>query len=115
MALTAGLQLFQRKKIIKAIITEDHKSAIAVTAQTCGFFFNSNHLFDERIQRGRQGVLKNHINIGFLYNTGPDSLVNHKATKPAFNVLPSSPRQQNAIDGPFIAVFVSSIPLSTKK
>ena len=48
---------------------------------------------------------------------------NHKATKPAFNVGPSSARQQNAIsmafcwrtdDGPFIA-FLSSIPLSLKK
>ena len=25
-------------------------------------------------------------NIGFLSNTGPDPLKNHKATKPAFNV-----------------------------
>ena len=35
--------------------------------------------------------------IGFLNNTGPDPLANHKATKPAFNVGPSSARQQNAI------------------
>ena len=27
---------------------------------------------------------------GFLSNTGPDPLKNHKATKPAFNVGPSS-------------------------
>ena len=37
---------------------------------------------------GGQGVrtpspLKNHKNIGFLCNTGPDPLKNHKATKPA--------------------------------
>ena len=43
--------------------------------------------------RGGQGVqtpppLKNHRNIGFLSNTGPDPLKNHKATKPAFNVGP---------------------------
>ena len=38
-------------------------------------------------------VLKNHENIGFLSKTGPDTLENHKATKPAFNVrylLPAS-------------------------
>ena len=34
--------------------------------------------------------LKNHKNIGFLSNTGPDLLKIHKATKPAFNVGPSS-------------------------
>ena len=47
-----------------------------------------------------QGVrtpLKNHQNIGFLSNTGPDHLKNHKATKPAFNVEPSSACQRNAI------------------
>ena len=33
-------------------------------------------------------VLKNHKNIGFLSNTGPDPLKNHKATKPAFKTLP---------------------------
>ena len=32
--------------------------------------------------------LKNHKNIGFLSNTGPDYLKNHKATKPALNVGP---------------------------
>ena len=32
-------------------------------------------------------------NIGFLSNTGPDPLKNHKAAKPAFNVGPSSARQ----------------------
>ena len=51
-------------------------------------------------------------------------LKNHKATKAAFNVGPSLARQQNAIkmvfrwrtdDGPFIVVFGSSLPSSTKK
>ena len=37
--------------------------------------------------------LKNHKNIEFLINTSPDHLKNHKATKPAFNVGPSSARQ----------------------
>ena len=61
-----------------------------------------------RIQRGEQGVrdpppppppppLKNHKNIGFLINTGPDPLKNRKATKPAFKVGTSSARQRNAI------------------
>ena len=37
-------------------------------------------------------------NIGFLSNyTGPDPLKNHKATKPAFNVVPLSARQRNAM------------------
>ena len=53
------------------------------------------------IQRGgEQGVrtpLKNHKNIGFLSNSGPDPLKDHKATEPAFHVGPSSARQGNAI------------------
>ena len=37
-------------------------------------------------------------NTGFLRNTGPPNRPkNHKATKPAFNVGPSSARQRNAI------------------
>ena len=45
-----------------------------------------------RIQKEGQGAgtpLKNHKNIRFLGNTGPDPLKNHKAAKPAFNVEPS--------------------------
>ena len=42
-------------------------------------------------------TLKNHKNIGFQSNTGPDPMTNHKAIKPAFNVGPSSVRQQNAL------------------
>ena len=38
-------------------------------------------------------------NIGFPCNTGPDPLKHYKATKPAFNVGPSSVRQRNAISG----------------
>ena len=41
--------------------------------------------------------LKNYKIIGFLSNTGPDPLKNNKATKPAFNVGPSSARKPNAI------------------
>ena len=42
-----------------------------------------------QIQRGTGGPtspLENHKNIGFLGNTGPDPLKNHKAIKAAFNV-----------------------------
>ena len=42
---------------------------------------------------GVQTPLKNHKAIGFLSNSGLDLLKNHKATKPAFNVGPSSARQ----------------------
>ena len=46
--------------------------------------------------RGSGSPLKNHTNkknIGFLNNIGSDPLKIHKATKPAFNVVPSSARQ----------------------
>ena len=46
---------------------------------------------------GPTSTLENHKNIGFLSNTGPDPLKNHKATKPAFNVGLSSARKRNAI------------------
>ena len=54
------------------------------------------------IKRGSRGgtgglnPLKNHKAIGFLSN-GPDPLKIYIATKPAFNVGPSSVGQQNAI------------------
>ena len=79
------------------------------------------HIVHGRIQKGRPGVwtpLKNHKNKGFLCNTGPDPLRNHKPTKPA------SACQGKAISmvfcwladgGPFIAVFGSSIPHQLKK
>ena len=59
--------------------------------------------------------LENYKNIGFLSNTGLDPLKNHKATKPVFNVRPSSTRQRSAIqitfrwranDGPILVVLV---------
>ena len=37
------------------------------------------------------------ISVGFPSNTGPDPLKNHMATKPAFNIGPSSARQRNVI------------------
>ena len=44
-------------------------------------------------------LLENHKALGFLSNTVPDPLENHKATctKSVFNVGPSSARQGNAI------------------
>ena len=62
--------------------------------------------------------------------TGLDPLKKHKATKPALNVGPLSPRQQNAVqmafrwraddgpltdDGPLIVAFRSSLPSSIEK
>ena len=41
--------------------------------------------------------LKNHKNIGFLGNTSPDLLKNHKDTEPAFNVGPSSDSHFNGV------------------
>ena len=89
---------------------------------------NHQGILHGRIQRwggrGSGPPLKNHKNIGFLCNTGHDPLKNHKSTESAFNVLPLSARQQNAIsmafhwragDGTFIVVFGFFIPLSTKK
>ena len=50
--------------------------------------------------------LKNHKNIGFLSNTGPDPLKNHKATKPAFNV--GIAFRGRVDDGPLIVVLFGS-------
>ena len=46
---------------------------------------------------GVRTPLINHKNIGFHSNTAPDSLKNHKATKPGFNVEQSWAHQRNAI------------------
>ena len=75
---------------------------------------------DPEGDRGSGPSLKNHKNIGFPSDTGPDHLNYNKATKPAFDVGPSWARQRNAIEiafrwrtdeGPFIVVFGSSLPL----
>ena len=59
--------------------------------------YQPNYMGGSRGGGGGQGVktplLKNHKNKGFLRNTGPDPLKNHKATKPAFNVGPSLAHQ----------------------
>ena len=56
----------------------------------------------EETMRSSKGVgaggldpMKNHKNIGFLSNSGPNPLKNH--IKQAFNVGQSSARQQNGI------------------
>ena len=82
-----------------------------------GLIWNESYIHT-RIQRGRgQGVQtlpsphpwKITKLQGSLSNTGPDTLENHKATKPAFNVGPSLARQQSiSKDGPFLVVFGSS-------
>ena len=73
---------------------------------------------------GPDPPLKNHKNIGFLCNTCLDPLKNHKATKPAFNVGPSSACQGNAIsraicwradDGPFLRYLDPISPHQLKK
>ena len=46
-----------------------------------------------------QDPLENHTDTctSFLSKTGPDAQENHKASKPAFNVGPSSAHQRNPI------------------
>ena len=51
-----------------------------------------SHLDGSRGGAGGPEPPENHKNIGFLCNTGPDPLKNHKATKPEFIVGPSSAR-----------------------
>ena len=76
------------------------------------------------VGRGPEPPLKNHKNIGFLSNTGPDPLKNHKAIMQAFNVGTSSAHQRNTIsmayrsradDCPLLVIFESSLPSSKKK
>ena len=67
-----------------------------------------------RSRGGGEGVrtppLKSHKNLGFLSNTGPDPLKNHKVTKPEFNAGPSWARQRNrADDGLLLVVFGSNL------
>ena len=90
-------------------------SKICPTTTTSEFVLNIHG----RIQRGAGGPdpppeISQKYGGYFFCNTGPDRLKNHKTTKPAFNVGPSSVRQRNAIsvafrwradDGPFKEVF----------
>ena len=79
------------------------------------------------IQRGGQGVWippEKSLNYRVSLQYWSGSPENHKATKPAVNVGPSSTHQQNAIhmafrwradDGPLIVIFGSSLQSPTKK
>ena len=69
-----------------------------------------------RITKGGGSVtpLKNHKNIGFLSNTGPDPLNDCKGTKSAFNVRPPSARQWTD-GGQILVLFGSSPPHQTKR
>ena len=63
-------------------------------------FIVFNFMSGSRGGGGEEGVRTPHEksqNMGFLSNTGPDHLKNHKATKPAFNVGSSSARQRNGV------------------
>ena len=51
----------------------------------------------EGVERGSRQPLENHKAIGFLINTGMDTMGSPKATKTAFNVRPPFARQGNAI------------------
>ena len=70
-------------------------------------YFKIRYDFHAGIQRGGGGrgsveTLKITKNKGFLKNTAPVPPKNHKATKPAFNVWPSSETKRFA-DGPIMA------------
>ena len=86
------------------------------TLQNVGYELDSYWLTACVDPEGGRGSVppKKSQNIGFLSNTGLDTLKNHKTTKPALNVMPSSTRQRNAIkmafclwadDGPFIKLW----------
>ena len=65
-----------------------------------------NEAYHARIQIGDMGSrhpLKNHKNIGFLSNTGPDPIKSHKALKLAFNVGPSSAPSKRHLNGILLA------------
>ena len=53
-------------------------------------------------QGARTPSEKSQKNKEFLSNTGPDPLKNHRATKPAFNVVQSPARQWRFADGPMM-------------
>ena len=69
----------------------------------------------ERAQGVWTHPLKNHKNIGFLSNTGPDPLKNHKDIKPAFNVGPPSLFRWRADDAPLLVLLVSTILIAIQR
>ena len=75
----------------------------------------SDEVYHGWIQRWGQGVrpLKNHKNIGFHSNTGPDPLKNHKVTIQCWAII--GPPAKSHVNGVFIVIFGLSIPSLTKK
>ena len=63
----------------------------------CEHFISTNNVKRHARIQGVRTTPEKLKNIGFLNNTGPDPLKNHKATKPEFNVGQSSTPLQNAI------------------
>ena len=59
--------------------------------------------------------LKNHKILGVSSNTGPDPIINRKASTPVFNVRPLMVFRWRADDGQLIMVLGSSHPSSIKK
>ena len=62
---------------------------------------------------GHPSSEKSQKNIGFLSNTGTDPLKNHKAIIQCWAIF--GPPAKRNLNGPFIVIFGSSIPSSTKK
>ena len=106
--------------IRSSLFSSREKNGIMNCASSCSSQSYLMRCADPEGDRGSGLPLKTFKNIGFLSNTGPDHPKNHKATKPAFNVEPTSARQRNAIiymafrwraaDGPLIVVFGSFLP-----
>ena len=89
--------------LVKENLSQTRHLNKPVSKKTVNTLFQSNIIMSiewqqvrvhARIQRGDRGSgthpLKNHKNTGFSSNTGPDSLKNHEATKPSFNVKSST-------------------------
>ena len=79
-------QVFSRQGL-NVIKRKEKRSQVVCFAYACA---------DPEGDRGSGSPQENHKAIGFLCNTGPESLENHKATKPVFSVGPSSKRQRIA-------------------
>ena len=77
------LQMYQLKIIIKTV-----RKYIKMCWLLSFYNLTSDFLSEQAFARagGPDPPPKNHKNIGFLSNTGPNPLENHNAAKPAFNV-----------------------------
>ena len=85
-------------------------------------FYVHVHVIYVRMQMGAAGgpdpppPLKNHKNINFASNTGPDTLKNrsYQASIQCWAIIGTSAKRR-ANDGPLIVVLGSFLPSSTKK